>query len=193
MSPLGKRIIVFFMLWVLLVMVLLQVYDNIRGRGTFAAGPNMELTPTVFPITGTPDTGITQLADLQNCVASNPNNVDCTIRLAQLYYDLKQWPQAQTNFERAIMLQPHDANLLRKLAGTLIYQLKFDEALTTLDQALAIEPNGPELHLVRGLVLGKLNPPRTDEAVAEWRKVVELAPGTDLAQQATILIDETKP
>lgn len=192
MSPLGKRIIVFFMLWVLLVMVLLQVYDNVRGKGTFVKDVPGTAETTV-PIAGTPDPSITQLADLQNCVASNPNNLDCTLQLAQLYYDLKQWPQAETNYERAVLLQPHNADILRKLAGTLIYQLKFDKALTTLDQAIAIEPNGAELHLVRGLVLGKLNPPRTTEAVAEWRKVVELAPGTDLAQQATILIDETKP
>jgi hypothetical protein len=38
--------------------------------------------------------------------------------------------------------------------------------------------------------LSRIEPPRTEEAIVEWRKVIELAPGTDLASQASSYINE---
>ncbi|MDQ3706270.1 MAG: tetratricopeptide repeat protein [Chloroflexota bacterium] len=187
MNPLGKRIVVLGMFWVFLVMIVTQVYDNVTGRGmpaTRAAAP----TPTA---SAQVDAVIQQMADLQACVANNPENLDCMLELATLYYDLEQYPQAQTAFEAAIKLDPHNVGALVKLAGSYIRQNKFPEAVTTLEQALDLQPDSPELHLLLGLSLSRLDPPQTDRAVAEWRQVISLDPNSALADQARLYIEET--
>lgn len=187
MSPLGKRIIVLFMGWVLLVMVVLQVYDNVTGR----SAPKNDLTAsaTAEPTIG-PDPQIQKLADLQSCVASNPNNLQCTLDLASFYYDAGQYPQAQVAYERAALLSPNDYRILLKLAGCYIYQQKFEQAAATLQEASTMKGDSPEIHLLYGLALSKLDPPKTNEAIVEWRKVIELQPDSSLAQQAQQFIDE---
>src|SRR4051812_38976606 len=131
MSPLGRRIIVLFMGWVLLVMVVLQVYDNVTGK----SAPKNDVGPVATPAAVTPDAQTQKLADLQTCVASDPNNLQCTVDLALIYYQAGQYPQAQVNYERAAQLSPKDYTILIKLAGTYIYQQKFEQAAATLEQA----------------------------------------------------------
>jgi len=187
MSPLGKKIVVFTMLWVFLVMIVMQAYDNVTGRG--APARPVAGTPTVEATAG-PDEAVTRLAELQSCLAADPQNLQCVVELADLYYAAQLWPQAQVNYELAINLDPHNVRLLLRLAGTYIYQQKFPEATTTLQQTATLQPDSPEIHLLLGLALSKLEPPRTDEAIAEWQRVIELAPGSDWAEQAAIYINE---
>ncbi|HEX8221244.1 MAG TPA: tetratricopeptide repeat protein [Chloroflexia bacterium] len=186
MSPLGKRILVLGMFWVFLVMIVTQVYDNVTGRGmpvSRAAAP----TPTA-PVEA--DATIQQLADLQACVANNPNNLNCMLDLANLYYDLGQYPQSQTAFEAAVKLDPHNVGALVKLAGSYIRQNNFSQAVTTLEEAVSLQPDSPELHLLLGLSLSKLTPPQMERAVAEWRQVISLDPESALGAQARQYIQE---
>ncbi len=186
MNPLGKRIIVLFMGWVLMVMAVIQVYDNVTGKNS--PQDRIIAAPTAEPTVG-PDPEIAQLADLQTCVAANPDDLQCTRDLADLYYKMGQYPQAMVNYESAARLSPHDYDLLVKLAGTYIYQLMFDDAVKTLQDAVALQPDSPEIHLLLGLSLSKVNPPQTAAAVAEWNKVIQLAPGSDWATEAAQLIN----
>ena len=186
MNPLGKKIVVYGMAWVLLVMVLSQIYDNVRGRGM----PAQEAAvPTA--VAATPDAEQERLAELQDCLAGDPNNLQCTIELAALYYAAGQWPEAQVNYERAVQLDPKNVQSQLKLAGTYIFQQKFDQAVPTLQQASSLSPNSAEIHLLLGLALSKLNPPRMNEALAEWRSVIALAPESPWAKQAAQYINET--
>ena len=186
MSPLGKRIIVLFMGWVLLVMAVMQVYDNVTGRNS--PQDRVIVAPTVGPTVG-PDPLITRLAELQTCVAANPDNLGCARDLAALYYEMGQYEQAMINYENAARLAPHDYDILVKLAGTYIYQQRFEDAVRTLGEAAILKPDSPEIHLLLGLSLSKLDPPKMEEAIAEWRKVIELAPGSAWATQAAELIN----
>lgn len=176
------------MLWVFLVMILVQVYDNVTGKGM----PVRSAPTPVVPGPIEPDPDVMRLAELQACVAANPDNLECTLELASLYYRATQWPQAQVNYERAVKLDPRNVEALVKLAGTYIYQLMFEQAAATLSQALTLRPDSPEIHLLLGMALSKLEPPREEEAVAEWRKVIELAPGSTWAVQAESFIAESK-
>ncbi|MDQ6694451.1 MAG: tetratricopeptide repeat protein, partial [Chloroflexota bacterium] len=173
--------------WVLLVMVLSQIYDNVTGKGM---SPRTAAIPTAEAVV-TPDDTVTTIANLQSCVAANPKNLKCVQDLAGLYYDLKQYPQAQVNYQQAIQLDPHNVALLLRLGGTYIYQQKFSEAAQTLRQADTLQPNSPQILLLLGLALSKSNPPQLDNAVLAWRKVVSLSPGTDYAQQAAQYINES--
>ena len=80
MGPLGKRILVLLFGWVLLVMVIIQVYDNVSGRNSPVS--RIVAAPTAIP-TVQADADMTRLADLQTCVANDPNNLKCTSDLAE--------------------------------------------------------------------------------------------------------------
>jgi cytochrome c-type biogenesis protein CcmH/NrfG len=186
MNPLGKRIIVFTMLWVLLVMTVAQVYDNVRGKGL----PPKTTTSAQSQPTTEPDATVTRLSQLQACIQASPDNLQCNQDLADFYYTEHQWSQAQAVYEQVVRLDPHNVAMLLKLAGTYIYQEKFPEAVTTLTQAASLKPDSPEIHLLLGLSLSKLEPPQTDQAVAEWRKVIGIDPNSAWARQAQQYITE---
>lgn len=168
-------------------MTTIQVYDNVTGRGMPA---RMAAQTAVAEPTIQPDPGVAQLAELQACVAAQPDNLQCTVGLASFYYQLKQWPQAQVTYEQAVRLDPHDPTLLFKLAGTYIYQEDFAKAVPALQQASSVKPDAPEIHLLLGLSLSKLDPPQIDNAVAEWRKVIAIDPKSEWASQAQQYISE---
>lgn len=186
MSPLGKRVIVLFMIWVLSAMALIQLYDNLSGRN--APVSRVIVAPTAEP-TVAADPQITELANLQTCVQENPSDLGCLVDLASLYYSMGQYEQSQVNYEAALKISPTDYDLMVKLAGTYIYQQKFEAAAATLRQAVALKSDSPEIHLLLGLSLSKLNPPQLSEAVNEWNAVIKLAPGSDYATQAAQLIN----
>lgn len=187
MSRLGKQIIVFSMVWVLLFMAVSQIVDNVTGKGM----PARQQPAGAEATTAGPDEANRNLAQLQSCVAANPQNLECAVDLANLYFAGAQWEQAQVYYERAATLDPRNETTLRKLAGTYIYQSKFPQAIPTLQQAASLNPNSPEIRLLLGLALSRLDPPQTSAAAAEWRKVVEMAPGSDWAKQAEQYIAES--
>ena len=173
-----------FMLWVFVVMIVMQIYDNVTGKGMPARS-----SPT--PIVQGPGTEAARLAELRACVAANPDDLNCTLQLAALQYAARQWEQAQVSYERAVRLDPGNGQTLLKLGGTYIQQLKFEEASATLSQSVALQPESPEAHLLLGLALSRLPAPREADAVVEWRKVIELAPGSTWATQAEGFIAES--
>jgi cytochrome c-type biogenesis protein CcmH/NrfG len=177
------------MLWVFLVMIIIQVYDNVSGKGmpvrrAPTAAPQAQATAVE------PDPGVARLAELQGCLQRDPNNLHCTLDLAALYFAAQQWAQAQVNYERAVKLQPYNVEALMRLASTYIYQLEFEQAAAALGQAAKLRPDSPEIHLLNGLALSRLDPPRKAEALVELRKVIDLAPGSTWAEQAQALIEE---
>lgn len=168
------------MIWVFLVMIVSQVYDNVTSRATpvsRAAAPTAEAAPK-------PDDAIQKLTSARSCVAADPKNLQCTMALADLYYSMGQYPQAQAAFESALKLDPRNAGALLKLGGSYIRQQNYAQAVPTLEQAISFQPDSPELHLLLGLALSKANPPQKQRALSEWRRVLQLAPGSDWSKQA---------
>jgi len=187
MSPLGKRIIVLTMFWVFLVMIFTQIYDNVTGRN-MPVRHSADTTPVATP--AGPDPAVQLLADLQACVAANPQNLECTLELADLYFVNRQWPQAQVNYESAVTLDPHNLLAWRRLAATVIYQDQFDKAVPILEKAAQLDPRSAEIQLLLGLALSRLDPPRNSEAIAAWQRVLQIAPDTEWARQAASYIAE---
>jgi cytochrome c-type biogenesis protein CcmH/NrfG len=187
MSPLGKRIIVLTMLWVFLVMIFTQIYDNVTGKN-MPVRQSMNATAEPTPVG--PDPAIQLLADLQACVASDPQNLECTLELADLYFINRQWPQAQINYESAVKLDASNLLAWRRLAATVIYQDRFNEAVPILEKAAQLDARSAEIQLLLGLALSRVEPPRNAEAIAAWQRVLQIAPDSEWARQAASYIAE---
>jgi cytochrome c-type biogenesis protein CcmH/NrfG len=178
------------MFWVFLVMIFTQIYDNVTGRN-MPARPSSESAVVETPVG--PDPAIALLADLQACVAANPQDLECTLELADLYFVNRQWPQSQANYESAVALDPHNTVAWRRLAATVMYQNQFDKAVPVLEKAAQLEPRSAEIQLLLGLALSRLDPPRDQDAIAAWQRVIEIAPDSEWARQAASYIAELQP
>ncbi len=77
-------------------------------------------------------------------------------------------------YRKAIALAPSFALPRQFLAETYMARGRFDDALTTLDGALALEPLSPMLQAVRGLILMAAG--RSEEAIAQFDRALVLEP-----------------
>lgn len=176
MSYTAKRVILIFMAWGLLVFAGLQVRANVEDGEQAVAPP----TPTVV---------LDEETQLQQTLDANPTDLAAMIRLARILYDRQDYEGASLLYGRAVQLEPHSPDLLLQLAATQFDQNQFAAAQATLSEAVSLAPERPEIHLLLGLALSRLSPPDPVGATREWREVLRLAPGTDLATQAQELID----
>lgn len=180
-----KRLILLVMAWGLLVFIGAQVRENLT-----AAPPPTPVAPAAQPADplATPD----EATALQQTLDANPQDVVAMTRLAKLLYDQGDYESAETLYQRAIQLQPHNPDLLMQLAAAQFRLNQIDAARDTLLKAVALAPDRADMHLLLGLALSRGSSPKPDAAALEWQKVIQLAPGTDLARQAQELINGTQ-
>jgi tetratricopeptide (TPR) repeat protein len=82
--------------------------------------------------------------------------------------------------ERALALAPNDATLLLNVAYLRLRRGEYTEALDFLDRARRQRPDSPDVAKLTGWADYGLN--RLAQAVAEWKRAVELRPDADVAQ-----------
>ena len=94
---------------------------------------------------------------------------------------------AVVHYERALLLKPHDAEILNKLGNALAALGRLDEAVTRYQQAIALTPNIASLHHNLATALEALD--RTHEALVHYEQAHELKPDLVDAQLglATVL------
>lgn len=102
--------------------------------------------------------------------------------------------EAAQAYERALQLQ--DNATLRSDRAVTLFSYGIDapdasrvrEAVAEVERGIAANVSEPRALLNYGLILQSTTPARTAEAVAQWRKVVQIAPQTDEAQRARALL-----
>jgi len=88
---------------------------------------------------------------------------------------LKNWEQAEADFRKALDLNPNQPLVLNYLGYSLVEkQVKLDEALTMIENAVAARPDSGYIVDSLGWVLYRLG--RYEEAVGHMEKAVELMP-----------------
>ncbi len=180
-----KRLVLILMAWGMLVFIGAQVRENLTAAPPATPVPDAA-APAVNPV-ATPDA----ITALQQTLDKNPQDGVAMAQLAKQLYDQQDYESAVTLYTRAIVLQPHNPDLLMGLAATQFRLAQIDAARDTLLKAVALAPDRPDIHLLLGLALSRASTPKPDAAILEWQKVIQLAPGTDLAKQAQDLITGT--
>ena len=88
---------------------------------------------------------------------------------------MKQWPQAEADFRKALELNPGQASVLNYLGYSFVeMQTNLDEALSMIEQAVAAEPRSGYIVDSLGWVYFRLG--RYTEAVGQMERAVELMP-----------------
>lgn len=106
----------------------------------------------------------------------SPGRADVTHGLAELYLKRQQLPQALTQAERAIEIEPNACSHRLLKGKILLTQKQVPEAYAALSEAVALDQTNAEAWMGKGttaMLLGEL-----DEARASFARLVELQPGS---------------
>jgi tetratricopeptide (TPR) repeat protein len=90
------------------------------------------------------------------------------------------WARAESLFRKAVALDGNDAEILIALSDFLAYQRRYEEALDVAERAGEVNPFSPWVHalITQALYMGG----RLDEALAQGRRAIDLAPGFGFSQ-----------
>jgi len=80
--------------------------------------------------------------------------------------------EAEGIYRQLLLAQPGDADVLQLLGVAVFHQGNLPEALELLDRAVGIDPEAPDYHCNRGMILSVMG--RPEEAAAELRRALEL-------------------
>jgi cytochrome c-type biogenesis protein CcmH/NrfG len=161
----------------------LIVFTGMQVRANLTAAPPGAVAPAPGP-TATPD----EETALQQALERDPRDVIAMARLGQLLYERGDYENAAVLYERAVQIEPHNPDLLLQLAASQLRLTRINAARDTLRQAGSLAPDRADIHLLLGLALSKSTPPDPVGAAQAWERVLQLAPGTDMARQAQELL-----
>jgi len=101
-----------------------------------------------------------------------PNNTFLLQNLAFVLRRVGRWQDAETNYNKALELDPRDVSLLSSLGGEFYgYLRRFDDARAVVDRALEISPDSETAHAIKASILQ--NEGRLSEAAQELARVPE--------------------
>lgn len=117
-------------------------------------------------------------------LAARPRN---PAALRQLLDELTRLdpPLAAGGYERLAAAYPRNAPVWAGLGRALRAMGEAAEARSAVARALRLDAECAEARLLRGVLLAEGEPPSLDAAVSEWSRVIELAPGTTVAREAS--------
>ncbi len=113
------------------------------------------------------------------------------MKLGNLYYDSRQYPQAIELYERALKIHPDTADVRTDLGTAFWYTGDADKALAEFQKSLKINPNHPGTLFNMGIVKwqGKMDP---SGAVQAWEDLLKRNPNYPQKQQIEELIAKAK-
>ena len=124
------------------------------------------------------------IADLEHAARLSSDVLLVSLRLAELYYEVERFDEAAAQYERALELDPSEANVLYKLALVRFRGGREAEALDALNRAAALREGFWEAYFLRGAVFRALG--GLDEAEADFLRALTLRPKAKRARKALI-------
>lgn len=129
------------------------------------------------------------IAEQETVVAQNPDDVDALVFLANLLGNTGRVGEAVPYYEKAVRLAPDDLGIRLDFARTLSDAGLRNDAETQFLAVLKADPENQTGHYYLAELYRGWDPPRTDEAIAHYRKVIELDTSTFVAQLAQDQLD----
>jgi tetratricopeptide (TPR) repeat protein len=158
----------------------------------------------------------TAIEQAKQATEQAPGDPQAWITLGNFYYDsvqivrenmpdstlyqqrLPRWLEASQAYDRALALQPDNASVRADRGASLCYygagvgdQAFVEQGIRDVRSAAQARPDDPLVQLNLGNCLINALPPQTEEALATWQRVVQLAPADSaLAERARELISQ---
>ncbi|MDO5697267.1 MAG: hypothetical protein Q4G51_04755 [Dermatophilus congolensis] len=125
-------------------------------------------------------------------VEANPKDTASMRELANMYFGAADFTNAAVWQSKVIEITPKDTEARLALGAAKFNSGDMAEAEKQWREVQKIDPKNAESHYNMGFLYLSKTPPQLDQAEAEWAKVAELAPNTELAKTATAHLDRLK-
>jgi tetratricopeptide (TPR) repeat protein len=125
---------------------------------------------------------------LTTLLQDDPDNVEASIELANVYFDAERWPEAIRWYERALELDPANANASTDLGVSYYNDDRPDRALEQFEHSLDIDPAHTKTLFNKGIVLAFARED-LNGAIEQWQQVVDLAPASSEGLAARQLLE----
>src|SRR5579871_339370 len=128
---------------------------------------------------------------LLDSLKQNPRNFETLVKVGNLYYDSKLFPEAIKYYEQAVKVRPENSDVRTDLGTSYWYIGNADKAISEFNRALKYNPNHPGTLFNMGVVKwqGKMDPAG---AVQAWERLLQTNPNYLQKQQVLDLIDRAK-
>ncbi len=116
-----------------------------------------------------------QIMDLEQKVAANPQDGDAWTQLGHVYFDTNRPNKAIRAYTKSLELRPNDPNVLTDLGVMYRKVGLFQEAISSFDKACALAPRHEQSRFNKGIVLmydlGDVN-----GAIVAWEDLLKINP-----------------
>lgn len=115
-----------------------------------------------------------RIAGLEKMLASQPENVEATVQLANDYFDIGNYDKAVEIYQKAIALDPNNADVITDMGVAYRRLKKPEEAVAAFKRAIGVRPDQALALFNMGIVL-KDDLKNPQEAIVAWEKFLEVA------------------
>jgi len=132
-----------------------------------------------------------QVAPFLEVVKKNPRDYDSLVKLGDMYYDAKEYPNAIQYYGRALAIHPESPDVRSDMATAFWYTGDADRALAEMETSLKYQPGHPQTLFNLGWVRwqGKAD---AMGAVDAWQKLLKANPEYPQKQQVEQYIAKAK-
>ncbi|MFQ5584209.1 MAG: tetratricopeptide repeat protein [Calditrichia bacterium] len=156
--------------------------NQVARRSPQQQTPSQPVTEQQTP----PDPAI--IEETAAALKKDPNNLALNVEMGNLLFDSQRFSEAIPYYEKAIEIHPHEADVIVDL-GVCYYNLEnFEKASELFQQALEVNPDHVNALYNTGVVALKLK--KMDVLMEAWGKLVQTAPESPQAAQASSILDE---
>lgn len=130
-------------------------------------------------------------APLLDAVNKSPNDFDSLVKLGNVYYDAKQYPNAITYYERALAIHPENPDVRTDMGTAYWYAGNADKAISEMETSFKYQAGHPQSLFNLGWVRwqGKNDAKGAAEA---WEKLLKANPSYPQKEQVEQYIAKAK-
>ncbi len=185
----GRRNLLVWIVPVLVAAVVFGVYY--AGKGSSVPGISGQTTSSATSTGGTVDQA--QVAALMQKISANPKDVTSLQGLGDQYFQAGDYKTASDWENKVLAIDPKNQDALLALGAA---QFNLGNADAAKKQWLAAEklyPNNAEVHYDLGFLYMSQSPSDTANMKAEWQKVIDIDPNSDLAKTVSTHLSGSTP
>lgn len=179
------------LLWVLAPLLVVGLVFGVYYVGRDSGVPGITGTPTSSPSTGTIDQA--QVAALMQKISANPKDITSLQALADQYFQASDFSTASDFENKILAIDAKNQTALLALGAAQFNLGKTDAAKTAWLKAEELYPNNQEVHYDLGFLYMSVQPADTAKMKAEWQKVIDIDPKSDLAKTVSTHLNSSTP
>lgn len=182
----------FVIMLIALIAMIVATYYNYSLVNSSNQNPAMNVPqtqntqPPAAQTTPPPDPAA--IEETKNQLKEDPNNLQLNVQMGNLLFDSQKFEEAIPYYQKALELEPHNPDVAVDL-GVCYFNLEdYTKAKELFQEALAMHPNHINALYNLGVVAVRLR--EMNILMDAWSKLVEVAPGSPQAAQASQILDE---